>query len=133
MAKEVKLFQPNMFMLRYFVFNRETGELNIYNKLNGKLKQTIHVSEMQHVTRQEYDQFKVNEYPEMFVLSTVQRKFFFFAATKKDRDIWVHTFSHYCTQQTEPLASLESDVERDINIAKGTFAKELIQHVSFVD
>ena len=50
MAKEVKLLQPNLFILRYFVFDRETGSLSIYNKPKGNLRQKIDVTELQYVS-----------------------------------------------------------------------------------
>ena len=55
MAQEVKLLQPNMFILWYFVFDRETGNLSIFSKKDGSLRQTISAEELEYVNCQPCD------------------------------------------------------------------------------
>ena len=39
LVNEVKMIQSSIFPLRYYKYRRDTGELQVYNKPNGSMKQ----------------------------------------------------------------------------------------------
>ena len=92
-----------MFPLRYYVFHRDTGVLNIWNKPNGVIKCTIllgdityvRVSDMTDVPENIKGNMNPVDYPFRFLLETTHRTFYLYTATAIEREIWVHEFSNF--------------------------------------
>ena len=56
------------------------------------------------------------DYPFLFLLQTTSRTFYLYAATEEEKEIWVHDFSIFMSNQKDtPLNSVRDKVKDKIN------------------
>ena len=56
------------------------------------------------------------DYPYLFLLETTSRTFYLYAATSEEREIWVHDFSNFMTNnKATPLNSVRSKIKENID------------------
>ena len=115
------MIQRTLFPVRYYAFDRVTGELQISNKPNGTIKHRYASHEITYVkVRDLFDMSKEamhgrdmapTDYPFLFLLETTERTFYLYAKTKEEREIWVHELSSFMRKKKDtPLNSVRGSV-----------------------
>lgn len=97
------MFQKTIYPLRFYEINLQTGVLCYFDKPGGTLKKAINQSELiscslgsgantEGEMRDGKPQTGTNDFPFIFQLQTSQRTFFFFAASRQEREVWLDQF-----------------------------------------
>ena len=121
-----------MFPLNYYVYRRDTGQLNVWNRPNGKAKFTLEARDI-HYVRVSINKDKQNEncpddYSYLFLLQTAAKCFYLYAATSEERDIWIHDFANFCAVRKEtPVNSVRDEVADKIDLSESLEAKGLVR------
>ena len=122
-----------MFPLSYYIYHRDTGQLEVWNKPNGKTKFTFEARDIHYVrvSLQNQSNFVENcpdDYPHLFLLQTAAKCFYLYAATTEERDIWIHDFANFCTVRKEtPVNSVRDEVADKIDLSESLEARGLIK------
>ena len=94
------MIQKSIFPTRYYVYKRDTGNFQVYDKPDGTLKQTYYASQLKKVEKSRIIESTnvayPSDFPFLFLLTTDERNFYFYASSSHERDIWVHEFSNFC-------------------------------------
>ena len=113
------MIQKSIFPTRYYVYRRDTGTLKIYDKPDGSLKHEFLSSELVKVEKSRIVESTnvayPNDYPWLFLLTTVKRNFYLYASCSHERDIWVHEFSNFIGGDQNPLESFRSEIKDKID------------------
>ena len=116
------MFQSSLFPLRYYVYRRDNGQLQVWNKPNGKLKFTLEARDIHYVRasisddKSGYTERVPPDYPHLFLLQTAARCFYLYAATAEERDIWIHDFANFGAVRKEtPVNSVRQAVQDKID------------------
>ena len=93
--------------------------MKIYDKPDGSLKHEFQSSELVKVEKSRIVESTnvayPNDYPWLFLLTTVKRNFYLYASCSHERDIWVHEFSNFLGGDQNPLESFRSEIKDKID------------------